>query len=127
MEVGGRDGWACVWCGRNLGFQSATLEHMIPRAHGGSDGVANLCLACESCNHDRGDRPADEHLQVVLDRGGHPRRKLLRKRFAALGIGTPAGKPAPRPVRDLRPLRVRRPGRTTAMMRAFERAQDNGR
>lgn len=54
-----RDGWHCIWCSRRLGGEHrATLEHMVPRGRGGSDGEANLCLACETCNSERGDSDA---------------------------------------------------------------------
>jgi hypothetical protein len=34
------------------------LEHIIPRAHGGSDGLHNRALACATCNLAKGDRTA---------------------------------------------------------------------
>jgi 5-methylcytosine-specific restriction endonuclease McrA len=46
--------WArtCVYCGKqNLPLQ---VEHIIPRAKGGTDRVSNLTLACERCNRAKG-------------------------------------------------------------------------
>ena len=34
----------------------ASIEHIVPRAHGGRDDLANLALACAACNHERGVR-----------------------------------------------------------------------
>lgn len=50
---------------------SATLEHILPRNHGGDDALTNLALACASCNHAKGRtldcRPArDETLLRVV-------------------------------------------------------------
>lgn len=35
----------------------ATLEHIIPRTHGGTDALENLGLACARCNQGKGSRP----------------------------------------------------------------------
>ncbi len=48
------DKWArtCAYCGKqNIPLQ---IEHIIPRAKGGTDRVSNLTLACEQCNLAKG-------------------------------------------------------------------------
>jgi predicted phage-related endonuclease/5-methylcytosine-specific restriction endonuclease McrA len=45
----------CRWCGRRLVNETATLDHIVPLAVGGPDREENWCLACEECNHARGD------------------------------------------------------------------------
>lgn len=50
----------------------ATLEHIVPRNHGGSDDPENLCVACRRCNHAKGRRldkrrPGDETLARVIE------------------------------------------------------------
>jgi 5-methylcytosine-specific restriction endonuclease McrA len=35
---------------------AATLEHILPRSHGGDDSPENLALACARCNHQNGAR-----------------------------------------------------------------------
>jgi 5-methylcytosine-specific restriction endonuclease McrA len=37
-------------------ISAATLEHINPRCHGGSDELNNLAIACESCNQEKGHR-----------------------------------------------------------------------
>lgn len=56
-----RDGWVCQLCGSPVdpeapaqSRESATLDHITPRAHGGSDDPSNLRLAHMGCNADRG-------------------------------------------------------------------------
>ena len=52
----------CAYCGKEgVPFQ---LEHIVPRARGGSDRVSNLTLTCEPCNTRKGTQTAEEF--------GHP-------------------------------------------------------
>src|ERR1700738_1231029 len=40
-------GRKCTYCGKeNIPLQ---IEHIVPRAKGGTNRVSNLCLACEKC------------------------------------------------------------------------------
>lgn len=52
-----RDGHACVWCGAGAPAK-LTLDHLIPRALGGSNRYWNLITACAGCNSRRRDMPA---------------------------------------------------------------------
>lgn len=57
-----RWGRRCAYCGAiNTPLQ---VEHIVPRARGGSDRISNLTLACEGCNQAKGNRTATEF--------GHP-------------------------------------------------------
>ncbi len=48
----------CVYCGeQSIPLQ---IEHIIPKARGGTDRVSNLTLACEKCNHKKGTKTAEE-------------------------------------------------------------------
>ena len=40
----------CAYCGRNLTFTQATLDHFLPQSLGGNSGLGNLVIACEKCN-----------------------------------------------------------------------------
>lgn len=53
----------CLHCGARLvvGLEGepvsrATIEHVLPRAHGGTDALENLALACARCNSEKGVR-----------------------------------------------------------------------
>jgi 5-methylcytosine-specific restriction endonuclease McrA len=53
-------GHACAYCGkRDTPLQ---IEHIIPRAKGGSNRVSNLCIACEPCNQKKGILSIEEFL-----------------------------------------------------------------
>lgn len=51
----------------------ATLEHITPRHHGGTDALRNLGIACARCNHGKGvrhdrRRADDPALRALVDR-----------------------------------------------------------
>lgn len=93
-----RDGLACVWCG--VGAESGvslTLDHLTPRADGGTNQSTNLVTACRDCNSARQDTPASawaerwgrnvrsirNHARTALDRGRA--RELLAARGSVAG------------------------------------------
>jgi len=62
MIVRGEVTWVgrCIHCNSRIAItedgRGATLEHIVPRCHGGDDDVENLALACARCNHLKGTR-----------------------------------------------------------------------
>ncbi len=60
-----RDGEVCSICGEALdravrdhhADRYITFDHIVPRAAGGTDAVANLRLAHQLCNNQRGNDP----------------------------------------------------------------------
>jgi hypothetical protein len=68
----------CIHCTRKLAVDldgnplgRETIEHIIPRTHGGSDALENLAIACSRCNQGKGvhldpRRWDDETLQRVI-------------------------------------------------------------
>ena len=44
----------CNWCGIRLMIGTATIDHVIPIARGGTNNKGNLVLACQPCNQRRG-------------------------------------------------------------------------
>jgi len=50
----------CAYCGaKDVPLQ---IEHIRPRANGGSNSVTNLTLACEPCNAKKGAKPVEQFL-----------------------------------------------------------------
>ncbi|MBA3945054.1 MAG: HNH endonuclease [Herpetosiphonaceae bacterium] len=45
-----RDGYTCQYCGASPGAEALTLDHIVPRAHGGMTTWDNVVAACRSCN-----------------------------------------------------------------------------
>ena len=70
----------CIHCQRKLQLHpdgrpiaDATLEHIVPRNHGGTDDVHNLAIACARCNAEKGrrhdhKRSDDPKLTEVINR-----------------------------------------------------------
>jgi 5-methylcytosine-specific restriction endonuclease McrA len=55
----------CAYCGaENVPLQ---VEHIHPRAKGGSDRISNLCLACEPCNIKKGTQDIQTFLKKKPD------------------------------------------------------------
>ncbi|HBQ97919.1 MULTISPECIES: HNH endonuclease signature motif containing protein [unclassified Roseofilum] len=47
-------GTRCYWCECILSPEEITLDHLIPKKHGGSNSLENLRITCFSCNNQRG-------------------------------------------------------------------------
>lgn len=62
-------GGRCFYCGDPAG-RGATVDHLIPKAYGGIDDVANCVIAHRRCNQLKGDRlpTPDEIERLVADR-----------------------------------------------------------
>lgn len=50
FEVLRRDNYTCRYCGKSAPDVEITVDHVIPKALGGSDDPSNLCAACGDCN-----------------------------------------------------------------------------
>lgn len=50
----------CTYCGAK--DTPLEVEHVRPKAKGGSNRVSNLCLACRDCNEKKGIRPIEDFL-----------------------------------------------------------------
>lgn len=64
----------CCYCGVRTTDEpgrphQATLEHVLPRAHGGKDHYCNVVLACFACNNARGDRMNVEPILLLIAEG----------------------------------------------------------
>jgi 5-methylcytosine-specific restriction endonuclease McrA len=53
-----RDAYKCAYCGRS--DLPLTIDHIIPKAKGGSESWENLVCACTNCNNRKGSRTPEE-------------------------------------------------------------------
>lgn len=48
----------CLYCGAEIGFTTAEMDHIVPRAlSGSSNDRSNLAAVCRACNHQKGAVP----------------------------------------------------------------------
>ncbi len=57
-----RDGHRCQYCGS---ARQLTIDHVIPRSKGGTHTWDNVTIACETCNHKKGDKYLNETAMVL--------------------------------------------------------------
>ncbi len=59
-----RDNYTCQYCGHQS--RDLTVDHVIPRRHGGGDTWENLVACCRRCNLVKGDRtPAQADMKLL--------------------------------------------------------------
>lgn len=55
-----RDGFSCVYCGREHPTQELTFDHVVPRSRGGRTSWENVVTACGPCNLRKGSKLPQE-------------------------------------------------------------------
>lgn len=74
-----RDAHRCQYCGRT--DMTLTVDHIVPRARGGSDAWENLVAACVTCNNRKGDRTPPEANMSLLRRPIRPNHVMFIRHF----------------------------------------------
>ena len=64
-----RDGDECWFCGEPMGTD-CTIEHLVPKANGGRNTMANYALAHRKCNQAAANKPLVEKLEMRLQMRG---------------------------------------------------------
>ena len=55
-----RDRFTCQYCGCQPTPDELTIDHVLPRSHGGTSTWENCVLACVDCNHSKADRTPEQ-------------------------------------------------------------------
>lgn len=85
VAVRTRAGDRCEYCKMHQNLQGASfhVEHIVPRARGGTSDIENLALACPGCNLHKADRvDAVDPTTGQMARLFHPRRDASSDHFA---------------------------------------------
>lgn len=61
-----RQGGRCFYCDQSLRLTDASLDHVIPKAHGGTDDMENLVCCCKAINQLFADVSAKSKLQTLI-------------------------------------------------------------
>lgn len=56
----GRDQHLCAYCGNQFAPHKLTIDHILPKSHGGKNVWANCVSACKPCNHRKADRTPEQ-------------------------------------------------------------------
>ena len=65
----GRQEGHCGGCQVLFPFRNLTVDHVVPRAGGGTDHLDNLQLLCAACNSTKGTRSQPELIATLRERG----------------------------------------------------------
>lgn len=104
-----RDNFTCQYCG--VTGKDLTIDHVIPKRHGGGMAWENLVACCRKCNTKKGDKPAEKMGMKLLKTPRRPRytpyislnkyvsgakHDIWRDYLPAFNdVGTPAAAPVP--------------------------------
>jgi 5-methylcytosine-specific restriction endonuclease McrA len=59
-NVSKRDHYTCQYCGAQPGVAELTVDHIVPRSHGGHSSWTNCVAACVPCNARKADRTPEQ-------------------------------------------------------------------
>ena len=78
-----RDAFTCQYCKCRPGSEELTIDHVVPRAQGGTSSWTNCVLACVDCNHRKGNRTPE---QAFMPLQRPPVRPMWNPGYARSGV-----------------------------------------
>lgn len=61
-----RDKQICQYCGGKFTMDELTMDHVIPKSHGGKSSWANIVACCSPCNHKKANRtPVQANMHLI--------------------------------------------------------------
>lgn len=67
-----RDKSTCQFCGEKLTASQITIDHVLPKSHGGITSFTNCVVCCHTCNNKKADRTPEQAGMVLLKKPTHP-------------------------------------------------------
>jgi 5-methylcytosine-specific restriction endonuclease McrA len=67
-----RDNSQCQYCSQKLSPSEVTIDHVLPRAHGGITSFTNCVVACKTCNNTKADKTPEQAKMNLLKKPTHP-------------------------------------------------------
>jgi len=68
-----RDEHRCQYCGKNEPVHKLSLDHVVPRSHGGATTWENIVCCCLRCNSRKGGRTPAQARMKLLTKPAKPR------------------------------------------------------
>lgn len=93
-KLGYRDGYTCRYCNGLKRGEVLTIDHIIPRAMGGSNELSNLQLLCDKCHviksqhEQRTTTTEGEQIKHILKKLQKEKREKRREKSAREALGT---------------------------------------
>lgn len=69
-----RDSNRCQYCGKRFPTSELSLDHVVPRSHGGGNSWDNIVCACIKCNVKKGGRTPDQAGMRLITTPKRPKR-----------------------------------------------------
>lgn len=67
-NIARRDDHTCMYCGRDIYYESKSIDHIYPRSRGGPTSWDNCVLACLRCNNRKRNRtPQEANLRLLTN------------------------------------------------------------
>ena len=76
FEIFKRDGFRCIYCGKQPPEVTLELDHIHPKAKGGLDSFDNYCTSCFDCNRGKSDNLLSEAPPNAMERLAFLQEKL---------------------------------------------------
>lgn len=67
-----RDKSMCQYCAKKLSAGMVTIDHVLPKAQGGTNTYINCVVACQACNNKKADRTPEQANMVLMKKPTHP-------------------------------------------------------
>lgn len=67
-----RDKSTCQYCNKKLTAAQTTIDHVIPKAHGGVTSFNNCVVSCIACNSRKADKTPEQANMLLLSKPTHP-------------------------------------------------------
>ena len=77
-----RDNHQCQYCGEKPGTEELTIDHVVPKSHGGGTTWENCVLACVGCNSRKANRtPEQANMAIQGWKPPHKRRMPYKPKY----------------------------------------------
>lgn len=73
VNVYGRDGYRCQYCGERCSMSELTYDHVVPRSQGGKTTWTNIVSACSTCNSSKSGRTPEQAKMKLLKKPVQPK------------------------------------------------------
>ena len=68
-----RDNYTCQYCGAQPPRGELTIDHVVPKVHGGDTSWENVVCACRDCNLKKGSKSLEQANMRLLSRPSRPK------------------------------------------------------